>query len=346
MESWTNSSPKSTLTNRQFTPRRFLEGKHLQTVYNVLFPPDNTLEEDFYCEGLVVPTRDSSGDHIWLEHNPPISEIKKNSIPWNGHYLVLIHGMEGSSESHYMVSIGKEALLRGYGVIRMNLRNCGKGLGLARMPYNAGQSEDLDMVLDYVRKHFTYKIFVSGFSLSANLVLKFFGEKRSPKTIAFSATSPPLDLKRSCDFIDSKAGLFYRTHFLATMKEKVESGIYEIPKSMLERVLKARTFFDFDEFFTAPMSGYKNVLEYYHTCSSIYYLSNISIPGLVIHANDDPVVPSHVWREINWNAFPNIETVLTEQGGHVGFISDPSPDNPEGRWLPKIIVDFFDKKRK
>ncbi|TGL57441.1 alpha/beta fold hydrolase [Leptospira ognonensis] len=346
MVSWTSSPTKSTLANTPFIPRKFLEGKHLQTVYNVLFPPDNTLEEDFYCEGILLPTKDATGDHLWLEHNPPISQIKKNSIPWNGYYLVLIHGMEGSSESHYMVSVGREALLRGYGVIRVNLRNCGKGLNLARTPYNAGQSEDLEQVLDYIRKKLTLNIFVSGFSLSANLVLKYFGEKRRNKASAFTATSPPLDLKRSCDFIDSKAGLFYRTHFLNTMKEKVQSGIYQISESMIERVMRARTFFDFDEFFTAPLSGYKNVLEYYHTCSSIYYLSNIKIPGLIIHANDDPVVPSHVWREINWNAFPAIETVLTEQGGHVGFISDPSPDNPEGRWLPKIIMDFFDKKLK
>jgi predicted alpha/beta-fold hydrolase len=333
------------LSESSFTPRKFLEGKHLQTVYNVLFPPDNSLEEDFFCEGLVIPTNDRTGDHLWLEHNPPLSQIKKNAIPWNGHYLVLIHGMEGSSESHYMVSVGKEALIRGYGVIRMNLRNCGKGLYLAKRPYNAGQSEDLETVLDYVRKYFTDKIFVSGFSLSANLVLKYFGEQRKMKAKAFTATSPPLDLKRSCDFIDSKAGLFYRTHFLSTMKEKVQSGIYDVSQAMIDQVMKSRTFFDFDEFFTAPMSGYKNVLEYYHTCSSMYYLSKIRIPCLVIHADDDPVVPSHVWREINWSAFPSIETVYTEKGGHVGFISDPSPENPEGRWLPRIIMDFFDKKR-
>jgi predicted alpha/beta-fold hydrolase len=346
MVSWTSSSTKSTLSNTKFIPRKFLEGKHIQTVYNVLFPPDKTLEEDYFCESLIIPTSDKTGDHIWLEHNPPLSEIKKTSTPWNGYYLLLIHGMEGSSESHYMVSVGLEALLRGYGVIRMNLRNCGKGLNLARTPYNAGQSGDLECVIDFIRAHFTQKIFVSGFSLSANLVLKYFGEKRKWKADAFSATSPPLDLKRSCDFIDSSAALFYRTHFLSTMKEKVQSGIYGISQLMIDQVMKARTFFDFDEFFTAPLSGYKNVLEYYHTCSSIFYLSNIRVPGIVIHADDDPVVPSHVWREINWSAFPTVKTVLTDQGGHVGFISDPSPENPEGRWLPKIILDFFDKQRK
>jgi len=344
MESWINSQTKSTLYKDSFTPRKYFEGKHLQTVYNVLFPPDNVLEEDFFCESIIIPTLDDTKDHLWLEHNPPLSKIKKQSVKWNGCYIVLIHGMEGSSESHYMVSVGKEALLRGYGVIRMNLRNCGRGLKLAKKPYNAGQSEDLDAVLRYVQMNFTDKYFVCGFSLSANLVLKYFGENRRYKAIGFSATSPPLDLKRSCDFIDSKAGLFYRTHFLATMKEKVQSGIYDISASAIGRVMRSRTFFDFDEFFTAPMAGYMNVLDYYHKCSSISFLSRITTPGIVIHANDDPVVPSHVWRDVNWTAYPMIETVLTEKGGHVGFISDPSPDYPEGRWLPKIILDFFDKK--
>ncbi|GBF49096.1 hydrolase [Leptospira ryugenii] len=310
----------------------------------MLFPPDNSLAEEYFNEAIVLPTIDGTEDHLWLEHNPPLSLSKNKEAKWNGHYIILIHGMEGSSESHYMVSVGKEALLRGYGVIRMNLRNCGKGLGLARKPYNAGQSEDLDAVLSYVERYYTKKYVVSGFSLSANLVLKYFGENRKFKARAFSATSPPLDLRRSCDFIDSRAGLFYRTHFLTTMKEKVESGIYDISRSAIEKVLKSKTFFDFDEFFTAPMSGYKNVLEYYNICSSSRYLSNIKTPGLVIHADDDPVVPSEVWREIDWQKFQNIETILTEKGGHVGFISDSTSDYPDGRWLPKMIMDFFDRK--
>lgn len=335
-----------TSSNESFKPRRFIEGRHLQTVYNILFPPDNSLEEDYYSESILIPCHDKSGDLLWLEHNPPIAKIHTKAASWNGTYLILIHGMEGSSESHYMVSVGKEALNRGYGVIRMNLRNCGRGLGIAKKPYNAGQTEDLETVVRYVAKKFTNKIFVSGFSLSANMVLKYFGEERDHIAKCFSATSPPLDLRRSCDFIDSKAGSFYRNHFLETMKEKVASGVYEIPEKMKERVAKSKSFFDFDDFFTAPVSGYANVFDYYNKCSSIKYISNIKAKGLIVHANDDPVVPSDVWHEVPWKKYPHIKTVLTEKGGHVGFVSEPSPEYPEGRWLPKIILDFFDSNRK
>ncbi|MCZ8342903.1 MAG: alpha/beta fold hydrolase [Leptospira sp.] len=335
-----------TSSNETFKPRRFVEGRHLQTVYNILFPPDNSLEEDYFSESILLPTSDGSSDLLWLEHNPPIARIHKKAASWNGYYLFLIHGMEGSSESHYMVSVGKEALNRGYGVIRLNLRNCGRGIGLAKKPYHAGQTDDIECVVRYIAKKFSQKIFVAGFSLSANMVLKYFGEGRRTEARAFSATSPPLDLRRSCDFIDSKAGNFYRNHFLGTMKEKVSSGIYDIPEKMKDRVSKSKTFFDFDDFFTAPVSGYANVLEYYNKCSSIKYLGGIKTKGLIVHANDDPVVPSEVWHEIPWKKYPNLKTVLTEKGGHVGFISDPSPEYPEGRWLPKILMDFFDSERK
>jgi len=318
-----------------FRPRRFLESGHVQTIYNVLFPPDNTLQG--YSEDILLPTSDDSGDHLYLRHSP-----KEFGSP----YLILLHGMEGSSESHYMVSVAKEALLRSYGVVRVNLRNCGKGFGLATRPYNAGQTEDLHSILEYVSKNYTQEIYVSGFSLSANLVLKYFGEREVTLAKAFSATSPPMDLKRTCDFIDSRAGTFYRNHFLQTLREKVASGLYSISEEMTQKVMKAKTFFDFDDFFTAPLSGYLNALNYYSSSSSFKTIQNIKLPGLVVHAKDDPVVPSDFWEEIPWKSLPHIKTILTDHGGHVGFVSDPTSELPDGRWLPKLILDYFDEQRK
>lgn len=325
----------------KFTPRKFLEGKHLQTIYNVLFPPDNSLDQLSKTGAILLPSTDNSGDHLYLEHNFPLAES-------NGHYLILLHGMEGSSESHYMVSVAKAAIERGYGVIRANLRNCGKGFGLASKPYNAGQSEDLGAIVSYVTKKYSPRIFVGGFSLSANLVLKYMGESPPPSIIAFSATSPPMDLKRSCDFIDSRSGSFYRNHFLETLKEKVSSGLYPITEEQKLKILKCKTFFDFDDFFTAPMSGYLSVLHYYQKCSSLSFLDKIQTPGLIVHAEDDPVVPPESWGEVPWTSFPSLTTVITEKGGHVGFVSNPSSELPDGRWLPKILLDFFDShvKRK
>lgn len=333
-----------------FRPRRFLAGKHIQTVYNVLFPPENNLRTKYFCEDIYYSLKDGSRDAIVLEHNPPVEWFPpKGSInikPYNGWYLLLIHGMEGSSESHYMVSTAKNALERGYGVVRMNLRTCGKGWGFATKPYNSGMSEDLEEVLKYIEKFFCKNIIVCGFSLSANLVLKYFGEKRRHIAKYFSAVSPPLDLKKTCEYIDSNKAKIYREHFLETLRHKVKTGIFPLSKEKKQKAEKAKTFFDFDDFVTAPLSGYKGALDYYQKCSSINYIKNIQNEGLVIHAEDDPVVPSNVWLEVPWEKYPNIQTILTKKGGHVGFITEESQQIPEGRWLSRILLDYFDNKIK
>ncbi|NCN09806.1 MAG: alpha/beta fold hydrolase [Leptospira sp.] len=330
-----------------FRPKKFLGGKHVQTIYNALFPPSNTLRSHFPYEEIYLPTSDGSGDFLVLEHNPPLEHTSVHSIkPYNGYYILLIHGMEGSSDSHYMISTSKNALERGYGVIRMNMRNCGRGWGFASRPYNAGMSEDVEAVLQFMEKKFSKNLIVSGFSLSANLVLKYFGETRRHIAKYFSAVSPPLDLKKSCEFIDSSKAKFYRNHFLDTLHKKVKSGIYRMPPEMELRASKAKSFFDFDDFVTAPLSGYKDVLDYYNKCSSIQFIPKIHNEGIVIHAEDDPVVPVKIWHEVQWHKIPNIKSVLTKKGGHVGFLTDSSPQIPEGRWLSRILLDYFDSKIK
>lgn len=328
-----------------FRPKRFLGGKHVQTIYNTLFPPQNTLRSKYYCENIYHDLKDRSGDSLVLEHNPPL-EFSESPYPkpYNGWYILLVHGMEGSSESHYMVSTAKNALERGYGVVRMNLRTCGKGWGYANRPYNSGMTEDLDSVLKMMQAHFSKNLIVGGFSLSANMVLKYFGESRNHRAQFFSAVSPPLDLKKTCEFIDSPKAKFYRNHFLETLNKKVRSGVFRLGFVEEERAGKSQTFFDFDDYVTAPLSGYKGVLDYYNQCSSIRFIPNISHEGIVIHAEDDPVVPSSVWHEVAWHRFPNIHTVFTQKGGHVGFITEDSPQIPEGRWLSRILLDYFDRK--
>jgi len=328
-----------------FRPRRFLGSKHIQTIYNALFPPENTLRSKYFCEDLYLPLNDGTEDCLVLEHNPPLEWFETPyPKPYNGYYILLIHGMEGSSESHYMVSTAKNALERGYGVIRMNLRTCGRGWGYARRPYHSGMSDDLEAVLQYIEKFFSRNIIVSGFSLSANLVLKYFGEERRHIAKYFSAVSPPFDLKKTCEFIDSRKGRFYRKHFLETLHKKVRSGIFPLPPDQEKKAAKSKTFFDFDDFVTAPLNGYKGVLDYYRKCSSIHFIPQIKAEGIVIHTEDDPVVPSWVWHEIPWHRYPNLHTVFTKKGGHVGFITEESPQIPEGRWLSRILLDYFDRK--
>ncbi|EQA43235.1 alpha/beta hydrolase family protein [Leptospira broomii serovar Hurstbridge str. 5399] len=327
-----------------FRPKRFVSGKHAQTIYNTFFPPSNRLRTAYYCEDILLTVSGNSGDTLWLEHNPPIASYKRDSIPWNGTYIVMVHGMEGDSESPYLISLAQSALERGYGTLRMNLRNCGKGRGYAKYSYYAGQSEDLQDVLDFARDSLSAKVFVSGFSLSANLVLKFFGERSDRKALAFSAVSPPLDLAKNCAFIDSLAGRFYREHFLNAFRKKIKEGIVELAPEIRANLGNVKTFFDFDDLITAPTFGYRSALDYYKINSCKNYIRMIRHPGILVHAEDDPVVPIFEWDSIPWENLPNLQVLLTKKGGHVGFLSDRSPAVPDGHWVTKILLDYFDSK--
>ncbi|EMO87882.1 YheT family hydrolase [Leptospira noguchii] len=331
------------MSSEAFKPKRFVQGKHLQTVYNTFFPPKNRLRSEYYFEDILLQLGDGSGDSLWLEHNPPISHYSSGPS-WNGTYIVMIHGMEGTSDSSYLVSLAQSALLRGYGCIRMNLRNCGRGQGFSKGTYNIGQTNDVQDVIDFVWKKLSHRIFLSGFSLSASLVLKYLGERRNHKVETFSSTNPPLDLFKGCEFIDSRDGKFYRNRFVSGFRKKIKNKIIQLPAELEKNAFQTKTFYEFDDRVTAPLFGYKGAEEYYLDCSCVRFIPNIRHSGIVIHSEDDPVAPPFDWEKIEWNKLPHIRTILSPKGGHVGFLTDPTPEIPDGRWLNKIILDYFDLK--
>lgn len=324
-------------------PPKFLNNSHVQTIFTTIFPPKNNLKTKYESDVFILKTKDDSGDYLWLDHNPPISKSDKKAVPYNGYYIVLFHGMEGSSDSHYIVSLAESALLEGYGVIRVNQRGCGRGEGLSKKGYNAGITEDVAQIESYVYNNFSKKIILCGFSLSANILLKYFGEKRTIRSKFFSAVSPPLDLKRACEHIDSPSGIFYRKIFLDSFKNKFRKGVLVAPEHIKEQAYKANTMFDFDDMVTAPLFGYKGALDYYKQNSSIHYIHKIKTKGIVIHAMDDPLIPPDTFRSINWKKITSLTPILTETGGHVGFITRKTEEIPDGKWLNFILLRFFKK---
>jgi predicted alpha/beta-fold hydrolase len=327
-----------------FAKARLLANSHSQTIFSSFFPPKNHLNTEYFFEDIFLDTDDGTNDILCIQHNPPASGYKKFPIPFNGYYLVLIHGMEGSADSHYMVTLGESALKTGFGVIRMNQRGCGKSERLSSGIYNAGNSDDIDRVVKYVHSHICKNIILCAYSLSANSVLKYLGEKHRPEVKFFSAVSPPLDLKKGCDYIDSDKGKFYRDFFLRSFKDKLKKGIITARPDLIENALKAETLFDFDDFLTAPLFHYRGALDYYKDCSSINYIYNIPQEGIVIHANDDPIIPSNIFESVDWKRIPHIKAILTEGGGHVGFLTEKSYDIPDGRWLNYTLLHYFAEK--
>lgn len=327
-----------------FPKPKFIKNKHFQTILSSLFPPKNNLKTIYFYEDIYLETKDETKDILVIHHNPPLAFYKANSVPFNGYYLILIHGMEGSADSHYMVTLGEAALKAGFGIVRMNLRGCGISKRHTKKVYNASNSEDINQVVKYVYSNINHNLILCGFSLSANSILKYLGETRRKEISYFSAVSPPLDLKKTCDFIDSRKARFYRNFFLRSFKKKLKKGDIRCNPEWLQKALQAKTLFEYDNSLTAPMHGYKNALEYYEDCSSINYIYDIPQIGIIIHADDDPIIPSESFEKIQWNQIPHITPILTHGGGHVGFLTKKSADYPDGRWLNKTLLSYFIEK--
>jgi len=329
---------------KDFQRRNFLDNKHSQTIFSSFFPPKNHLKTEYLFEDIYLDMYDKTDDIICLHHNPPLSTYKKAPVYFNNYYLILIHGMEGSADSHYMVTLGESALKSGYGIIRMNQRGCGQGEGLSSGIYNAGNSSDIDRVVKYVFENISKNIILCGFSLSGNSILKYLGERSRYYVKYFSAVSPPMDLKNACDHIDSIKGKFYKDFFLYSFKDKLKRNIIRVSQEKKEEALTAESMFDFDDYLTAPLFGYKSALEYYSVCSAMNYIYDIKQEGIVIHALDDPLVPTTAFKSIDWDRVSNIVPILTNGGGHVGFLTKKTHDIPDGRWLNHVLLHFFASK--
>ncbi|MDX1959397.1 MAG: alpha/beta fold hydrolase [Leptospiraceae bacterium] len=328
-----------------FAKTAFLSNKHSQTIFSSFFLPENKLKSEYLYEDIFLNTDDDLPDKLCIHHNPPLVSYKKSPVIFNGHYLVLVHGMEGTADSHYIVTLAETALRLGFGVIRMNLRACGFAEELASKPYNAGGSLDLGTVVSYIYNHISKNIILCGYSLSANMVLKYLGEAVRKEVKFFSAVSTPFDLKKGSEFIDSQQGKFYCDFFLRSFRDKLKRGLYSKATPEMRRLgMTAETMFDYDDFFTGPLNGFKGAIDYYKASSCINYIYNIPQQGIIVHADDDPLVPSALFESIDWRRLPNISPILTRGGGHVAFLAKRSHELPDGRWLNNTLLQYFAEK--
>jgi predicted alpha/beta-fold hydrolase len=295
--------------------------------------------------------------------------------------VVLVHGMEGSSESVYIVKLAEKLLDRGFHVVRMNLRGCGEGRTMARMPYNAGLTVDLQAVCIYTLENLSDKIAVVGYSLGGNVTLKYMGEpaaergrqirhlrraqpnhleKPSPLGKQWSgyplripecwvAVSAPLDLKATQIRMDSERNKLYREDFLKECWKRVETGVYgELARNLTPAHRKPVTFYRYDTLYTAPAGGYLGAEHYYEVASGGSYISRIDSPGLLLHALDDPLIPHEPIHNVPWSQFENIEVHFTLSGGHVGWLGRKHPEIPDRRWMDyrieTYLLDWLNRK--
>lgn len=292
------------------------------------FPVANTLKVNE--EKINIPLKD--GDQIQVKCN--WNQITKKVV-------YLVHGLEGSSESRYMIQVSRKLYSEGYTTIRINLRNCGGTENLSKSLYNAGMSVDLDEVISFFNGYQWKEIILIGFSLGGNLVGKYVGEKSNKiagnirKAVLIC---PPLDLFST--ILQFKKGLnrLYDSHFTFLLKAKYKKKCRDHPDIYDPLQLsKVKNLYSFDDLITAPHFGFKNGLAYYQWASCQQYLNDSSIPVTIIQALDDPIIDAAICEKFRIIASKQIKVLTFKNGGHVGFYGFGNNSTVASKWLSEQI---------
>jgi predicted alpha/beta-fold hydrolase len=258
--------------------------------------------------------------------------------------LLLVHGLEGANTSVYMLATAAKAFRAGFNVVRLNLRTCGKTEHLTPTFYHSGLTDDLRFVLrELAERDNLSRIFMAGFSLGGNMSLLLAGEDADdvPRELAgICAISPTIELGPCAQAVERRANWLYKQSFMRSMRQRVRRKSKFFPERYNVRQLRGvRTIREFDERYTVVDGGYKSVEDYYERASSLHCIPDIRTPALIIHAQDDPLVPFEPFRHPSIKENPYLIFLAPEHGGHVGFVGADA--NGEDRfWMENRVVEF------
>ena len=258
--------------------------------------------------------------------------------------LILLHGLEGSSQVHYMRGMADKAWAAGWNVVRLNQRNCGNTEHLSRGLYHSGLTHDPLFVLrELIEKDGIRAIAVAGYSLGGNLALKLAGDlgESAPRELkAIGAVSPTLDLAVCVKALERRSNFAYQFNFVRNLKARMRRKAAAVPGVFpLEPLRRIWTVRQFDEAYTAPHHGFRDAADYYHRASAIRVIDRIRVPTLILAAEDDPFVPVEPFRRTAVTSNPYVTTVVTRHGGHCAFLEHAS-DEYDGYWAEREMVRF------
>ena len=315
----------------RFRPAWWLPGPHLQTLWGALFRRRGkpVLER----ERIELP----DGDFLDLDWNGSDS----GSAP----LVLLLHGLEGSSESPYAWGLLAAFRRRGWPAAVMHFRGCGGEPNRLARCYHSGETGDLAWVVAEIGRRFPSRpLFAAGVSLGGNVLLKWLGELGSEAPLAgAAAVSVPFDLGRSADRIERGFSKIYRRHLVGEMHRKIRAkfGAWDESPIDLSRLSGWRTFREFDENVTSPLHGFDGAEDYYRRASSGPFVARIRIPTLIVQAENDPFVPGSVLPAPS----PSVRLEASSHGGHAGFVAGAVPGRPR-YWLEERIPAFFEEVRR
>ncbi|MCO7185579.1 alpha/beta fold hydrolase [Tenacibaculum sp. XPcli2-G] len=310
-----------------FSPSLPFKSAHFNTVYRPLFMKD-TIEYN----RKRVTTWDA--DFIDLD----FSIVESKSL------VLLIHGLEGSSQSNYMIRTSNHLNNIGFDTVCMNLRGCSGEDNLLLETYHSGKTDDVEFIIKHLNSNYNYEnIIIIGFSLGGNLTLKFLGEYNNiPSEIKGGiAVSVPVDLTSSQAELNKLKNKIYLNEFLRTMKLKLLQKAEKFPDFQLNKELlfKANKFRHLEKQYTVPVFGFKSSEDYWEKASAKPFIPEIKVPTLLINALDDSFLSKECYPIKEAKNMKNFYLSTPNYGGHVGFISSFS--NTENRWLEQRISKFI-----
>ena len=264
--------------------------------------------------------------------------------PWTQPTLLLLHGLNASSDAHYMKGIATKAFARGLNIVRLNQRNCGGTEHLSKGLFHSGLTADAAHVIEELAEvDGLPSIAVAGYSLGGNLALKLAGDyaDHPPRVLrAVCAVSPILEISLCVHALERPENRIYQWNFVRDLKTRMRRKERHWPGLFDLRKLGAvRTVREFDDVFTAPHFGFADAEDYYHRASAMRVIDRVQVPALVITAEDDPFVPPDPFRDPKVTGNPHVTLRLCRYGGHCAFVG-PRSGEDDGYWAEDQIVEF------
>ena len=313
-----------------FSSPWWLPGGHLQTIFPALL--NRSPQPPYLRQTLATPDNDFI-DCDWLPSVAPERPL-----------LILFHGLEGSSRSHYARQITQAANALGWTTVVPHFRGCSGRPNRQPRAYHSGDTDEIDWLVRQLCALTPHRsaLYVAGVSLGGNALLKWLGEQgaeASHVVDAAAAICPPLDLNICGRALDRGFNRIYVRHFLKTLKPKALAKL-EAHRGLFDeaRLRKAHSLFEFDDVFTGPIHGFAGAEDYWTKASSRPWLHRIAPPTLLLTAANDPFVPASALPQPNESA-PALTHCHLDAGGHVGFTQPPWPGRYD--WLANLITAFL-----
>ncbi|MEM8859298.1 MAG: alpha/beta fold hydrolase [Chloroflexota bacterium] len=323
------------IAKEDFQPPFWASGPHSQTIFA------NKMRQTtgVFLKREKFDTPD--GDFLVVDHALPSESAE---IPADAPLLLCLHGLEGSAASVYMLETYRQALPKGYRPIGMNFRTCGGEMNLTWRMYNAGATDDVDLVVQHILEKFPQapSLTIVGFSLGGNMLIKYLGEGRklSAKLAGAVAVSPPFDMNLGIQKLLSGMGWLYGYRFLRTLKAKTRMKEHLVKDRVdVAACYAAKTLLEFDDVGTSQLYGYKDAADYYTQNGCHQFLDSVQVPTLIIRSVDDPFMDRNdiPYRTIAQKS--NLSAEITQKGGHVGFMTAERMF-----WAEQKAVEFLNRQ--